>query len=140
MMWIYSPHWAPTKYEGEWVEFPPYSKECYEDPSVGVNPDMAYDCGKPRGDIWKYAWIGMKDTWPVAYKVAKSYTTDAKELGRLGGLVDLENPSIEVVAEEWVRSEERRVGKECVRTCRYRWSPYHYKQNPRSTSLCTHYS
>src|SRR3546814_17773931 len=24
-----------------------------------------------------------------------------------------------------VRSEERRVGKECVRTVRFRWSPYH---------------
>src|SRR3546814_3096511 len=24
-----------------------------------------------------------------------------------------------------LRSEERRVGKECVRTCRSRWSPYH---------------
>ena len=24
-----------------------------------------------------------------------------------------------------VRSEERRVGKECVRLCRSRWSPYH---------------
>src|SRR3546814_20191044 len=23
------------------------------------------------------------------------------------------------------RSEERRGGKECVSTCRYRWSPYH---------------
>src|SRR3546814_18358246 len=23
------------------------------------------------------------------------------------------------------RSEKRRVGKECVSTCRYRWSPYH---------------
>ena len=23
------------------------------------------------------------------------------------------------------RSEERRVGKECVSTCRSRWSPYH---------------
>src|SRR3546814_17752652 len=23
------------------------------------------------------------------------------------------------------RSEERRVGKECVSKCRYRWSPYH---------------
>ena len=23
------------------------------------------------------------------------------------------------------RSEERRVGKECVTTCRSRWSPYH---------------
>src|SRR3546814_17459197 len=27
------------------------------------------------------------------------------------------------------RSEERRVGKECVSTCRSRWSPYHYKTN-----------
>src|SRR3546814_17402579 len=26
------------------------------------------------------------------------------------------------------RSDERRVGKECVRTCRSRWSPYHYKK------------
>src|SRR3546814_13159905 len=25
----------------------------------------------------------------------------------------------------FVRSEERRVGKECVSTCRSRWSPYH---------------
>src|SRR3546814_13629461 len=24
-----------------------------------------------------------------------------------------------------MRSEERRVGKECVSTCRSRWSPYH---------------
>src|SRR3546814_13436531 len=23
------------------------------------------------------------------------------------------------------RSEERRVGKECVSTCRFRWAPYH---------------
>src|SRR3546814_4081769 len=29
------------------------------------------------------------------------------------------------------RSEERRVGKECVSTCRSRWSPYHYKKKPR---------
>src|SRR3546814_12703625 len=28
-----------------------------------------------------------------------------------------------------LRSEERRVGKECVSTCRYRWSPYHKKKN-----------
>ena len=26
--------------------------------------------------------------------------------------------------EKW-RSEERRVGKECLRLCRSRWSPYH---------------
>src|SRR3546814_16726682 len=27
------------------------------------------------------------------------------------------------------RSEERRVGKECVSTCRSRWPPYHKKKN-----------
>src|SRR3546814_12876336 len=27
-----------------------------------------------------------------------------------------------------LRSEERRVGKECVSTCRSRWSPYHEKK------------
>src|SRR3546814_16594982 len=27
-----------------------------------------------------------------------------------------------------VSSEERRVGKECVSTCRSRWSPYHKKK------------
>src|SRR3546814_16878889 len=35
-----------------------------------------------------------------------------------GHLETIENP----------RSEERRVGKECVSTCRSRWSPYHSKK------------
>ena len=30
-----------------------------------------------------------------------------------------------IAALEKLRSEERRVGKECVSTCRSRWSPYH---------------
>ena len=33
--------------------------------------------------------------------------------------------SFEVRADESVRSEERRVGKECCALCRSRWSPYH---------------
>src|SRR3546814_4653591 len=39
----------------------------------------------------------------------------------------LEGKLVRVVSwydNEW-RSEERRVGKECVSTCRSRWSPYH---------------
>ena len=41
----------------------------------------------------------------------------ARTRPRLGWLVDL----ITVI----VRSEERRVGKECMPVCRSRWSPYH---------------
>src|SRR3546814_13386103 len=33
-----------------------------------------------------------------------------------------------------VRSEERRVGKECVSTCRSRWSPYPYKKKIHRTN------
>src|SRR3546814_16499189 len=32
------------------------------------------------------------------------------------------------------RSEERRVGKECVSTCRSRWSPYHSKKKHKQTN------
>src|SRR3546814_18212615 len=40
---------------------------------------------------------------------------------------------------EWIvyRSEERRVGKECVSTCRSRWSPYHYKKKIRMQQTMT---
>src|SRR3546814_19680850 len=34
-----------------------------------------------------------------------------------------------VHGQERERSEERRVGEECVSTCRSRWSPYQYKKN-----------
>src|SRR3546814_12539790 len=38
-------------------------------------------------------------------------------------------PQAAIVVDQAGRSEERRVGKECVSTCRSRWSPYHYKKN-----------
>src|SRR3546814_16864664 len=38
------------------------------------------------------------------------------------------------------RSEERRVGQECVSTCRSRWSPYHSKKKEYKLSLsCLQY-
>src|SRR3546814_17492756 len=33
-----------------------------------------------------------------------------------------------------IRSEERRVGKECVSTCRSRWSPYHEKKKEKTST------
>src|SRR3546814_3380204 len=34
-------------------------------------------------------------------------------------------PAYDSQLHQAMRSEERRVGKECVSTCRSRWSPYH---------------
>lgn len=108
LLWIYAPHWAPAKYEGEWVEFPTYSVECYTDPAVGVNPDLAYDCGKPFGEIWKVGWAGLKDKWPGAHKAVTAFTIDNAEMGQMITEVDLEGRSIDEVVADWMAANEAR--------------------------------
>lgn len=108
ILWVYVPHWAPAKYDGEFVEFPPYSAECYADPSVGVNPDMAYDCGKPRGPIWKAAWAGMEEKWPGAYAAVNAYTLTNEEMSAMVGDVDLDGKSVEDVVDAWMNANESR--------------------------------
>ena len=76
-----------------------------------MNKDMAYDCGKPFGEIWKYAWAGMKDKWPVAYKIAKNYQFDAAEMNALISQVDLDGKSLEEVATAWVAANQDKIKK-----------------------------
>src|SRR3546814_17276760 len=46
--------------------------------------------------------------------------------GILSTLPSMASGFLGVALARWAsRSEERRVGKECVSTCRSRWSPYH---------------
>lgn len=106
LLWIYAPHWAPAKYKGEWVEFPQYTKECYEDAASGSNPDMAYDCGKPFGPIWKVAWSGLKDKWPGAHEAIKAFNVSNDEMGAMITKVDLDGKKVEEVVAEWVGANE----------------------------------
>ncbi len=108
LLWIYAPHWAPAKYEGEWVEFPEYSAECYNDPATGLNPDMAYDCGKPFGEIWKVGWVGVKDKWPGAYAAITAFDINNDEMGAMITAVDLDGKTVEAVADEWMAANEGR--------------------------------
>ncbi|MBV1837051.1 ABC transporter substrate-binding protein [Acetobacter estunensis] len=106
ILWIYTPHWVPIKYKGEFVEFPRYEPGCYEDPSWGINKDAKYDCGKPYGPIWKAVWSGMKDKWPGAYTIIKNYKFDNKTMGELDARVDLDGEKVEDVAQDWVNKHE----------------------------------
>jgi glycine betaine/proline transport system substrate-binding protein len=108
MLWIYAPHWAVAKYEGEWVEFPEYSAECYADAATGLNPDAAYDCGKPFGEIWKVGWAGLKDKWPGAYEAIKAFSIDNTEMGQMITDVDLNGKSVQEVADAWIAANEAR--------------------------------
>ena len=44
---------------------------------------------------------------------------------RVEMLLDPDTPFLEIAPLAALRSEERRVGKECIPPCRSRWSPYH---------------
>ncbi len=108
MLWVYAPHWAPAKFEGEWVEFPAYTAECYNDPSWGTNPNAAYDCGKPRGPIWKVTWVGVKDKWPGAYKAIEAFNVSNDEMSAMISAVDLDKRPLEEVVAEWMTANESR--------------------------------
>src|SRR3546814_3924406 len=62
-----------------------------------------------RGDYASRALLSL------ALHGAESGPTSVRDIAERTGLPQ---PYLE-------RSEERRVGKECVSTCRSRWSPYH---------------
>ena len=104
--WVYTPHWAPIKFEGEFVEFPPYSDECYNDPKVGLNANEAYDCGKPRGWIKKVGWKGGEEKWPCAYQAIQNFKTDNETIGTMVGEVDLDGKKMEDVVETWLKANE----------------------------------
>lgn len=106
LLWVYTPHWVPIKYEGEWIEFPEYTKACYNDPEWGVNPDMCYDCGKPEGWIKKVAWAGMEEKWPGAFKAVKAFHITNEQVGQLIAKVDLEGQDVEEVVAEWMANNE----------------------------------
>lgn len=108
LLWVYAPHWAPLKYDGEWVEFPKYTKECYADPAWGSNKDAAYDCGKPRGPIWKVAWSGVKDKWPGAHKAIQAFNVSNEEMGAMITAVDLDGKKIEDVVAGWLADNKDR--------------------------------
>src|SRR3546814_11522924 len=55
--------------------------------------------------------------WLVCFRIIASLGYVANE------------PASDPMVSAQPRSEERRVGKECVSTCRSRWTPYHQKKN-----------
>lgn len=106
VLWMPTPHWAPAKYDGEFVDFPDYEPACYEDPSWGINPDMAYDCGKPTGNIWKVGWSGVAEKWPGAAAAIEAFTLDNAVMSDLIGKVDLDGQDVDAVAQEWLDAHE----------------------------------
>src|SRR3546814_21058372 len=78
--------------------------------STGFRPSTAF---YGQVNLWDYAPLSRVFTSAMRFRLSVSFR------GNEGRQQDFEC---------WIvsdRSEERRVGKECVSTCRSWWSPYH---------------
>jgi len=104
--WVYSPDWLPSKYKGEYVEFPKYTNACYADKSWGINKNALYDCGKPYGWIKKAGWVGLQKKWPGAYKAIRNFKMDNQTIGNLDAEVALKGKSVDQVVKEWMANNK----------------------------------
>src|SRR3546814_19077998 len=88
---------------------------------VGVNLGKNRDTVDAVGDYV----LGAAALGPVAdYLVVNVSSPNTPGLRALQGRTELEELLGRVMAALPQRSEERRVGQECVSTCRSRWWPY----------------
>src|SRR3546814_2715949 len=79
--------------------------------------DLKYIC------VWSHSTIrgsNMLDRSPQSWRVLASSSQHFPEQN----VGPMQTPQL-ITGPLPLRSEERRVGKECVSTCRSRWSPYH---------------
>src|SRR3546814_13870412 len=70
-------------------------------------------------DYWKPERTSEKGVTVNEAEAYPGYTLYSSGHGTEAFLIALDGTVVQK------RSEERRVGKECVSTCRSRWSPYH---------------
>src|SRR3546814_20033009 len=72
--------------------------------------DVNREVNNGRGPVDYKVSMGNADKTLVEFKLARNTKLKA---------------NLKSQVQIYERSEERRVGKECVSTCRSRWSPYH---------------
>src|SRR3546814_578240 len=85
-----------------------------------VTPDTPSEPFLFAGWAKRMAWLHNESD----HDVKVTFEVDAQGTGEWTTLNSVNVPAKKGVSHLF-RSEERRVGKECVSTCRSRWSPYH---------------
>src|SRR3546814_12847031 len=84
--------------------------------------DLALAIWRARGR--KGVWLGER-TWGDDRRLPQLLFAGVLLLVPIIAIVDTHDLNFLGRIFPITRSEERRVGKECVSTCRSRWSPYH---------------
>src|SRR3546814_14229022 len=75
--------------------------------------------------LWSTKTFGLPDEAQLRLGAGVVYSGKSVSTSDIWSIVTPSRTTVDALAE---RSEERRVGTECVSTCRSRWSPAHSKK------------
>jgi len=107
MFW--EPHWIHAQYDMQRVYLPEYEEGCLEDPALGPNPDVAWDCDWAGAEIWKVANPALEDSHPGAWGLIDAYSiTNAEQAQMMSEIDDKGRDLIEVV-NEWLDNNPDKV-------------------------------
>jgi glycine betaine/proline transport system substrate-binding protein len=71
-----------------------------------MNPNETHDCGLAAPRTQKFAWPGMKDKWPAAYRFLKNYKISNETQIPMMKAVDVDSKKLEDVVKAWVDQNE----------------------------------
>jgi len=107
VLFNWTPNFIEALYDGSFVEFPDHAAECQTDPSWGINPDMTYDCGNPKGGYLKIGvWKEFPDKWPTAYRILQNINFNNLDIAVMAKLADIDNMEPEEAADKWLADNE----------------------------------
>ncbi len=99
ILWVYSPHWVPAVYQGEYIEFRP---------TRGLLQGRALRLRQAQRPIWKVAWSGVAKKWPTAHDAIKKFQISSDEMNGLIKRVDVDKEPLEKVVSGWLDANEAR--------------------------------
>ena len=84
---------------------------------------------KKKNDVNHDKWVGVGGKFEPGEDAPACALREVREETGLTMHAPVYRGIVDFFCDPWpaerMRSEERRVGKECLRLCRSRWSPYH---------------
>ena len=113
------------------VQIPTPPGEVVEVSSIALMPGKKVAIATRRGDVWVCEGAYEDDVTKVKWtKFASNLHEPLGMFWKDGSLFATQRPEHTRMTDKdgdgrADRSEERRVGKECIAVCRSRWSPYH---------------
>lgn len=109
ILMFWEPHWIHAQVDLQRVYLPEYYEGCHDDPSLGINPELTWDCDWAGGEIWKVANPGLEQSHPGAWGLIEAYSIDNAEQAWMMSEIDDEGRDLLEVVNEWLDANSDRV-------------------------------